>query len=354
MRARACEISACLQLSKLGEKFIFLREKVYYELSLVLVVIIFFVIIALFYLFFRIVTREKQISIQAELVNLFLGVLRPKNFLKKIFMNPPRSKLLLKTSKKFSEKYDTKYYNINGTELLTSMPKKTQNNLHILYFHGGAYILGKNNVKGNESFISNLLNVTDTKVTFVDYPVAPESKFDQTLDKVYEVYTYLSEEYPDDEFVLVGDSAGGGLALSLAQIISEKKMIRRPIKNVLFSPWLDLSLDNPGIDKLAKKDMILSKEALLYAAEQYSNAGEFKNPKVSPIYGNFRGVGSTIIFFSTSELFYADGLKMQQAAERDKLDICFIFFNEMPHDWVIFPIPEAKTALQDAYKFILD
>ncbi len=337
-----------------GGRFIFPKVQVYYELSLVLIVVISFLIITFVYIIYRIFTREKQVSIQAELVNFFLGVLRPKYFLKNIFMNPPRSNLPLSASKKFSAKYDTKYHNINGTELLTSKPKMAQNNLHIIYFHGGAYILGRNNTKGYEAFISSLLDGTESKVTFVDYPVAPKSKYDKTLEKVYCTYAYLSEEYPDDEFVLVGDSAGGGLALSLAQILSEKKSIRNPVKNVLFSPWLDLSLDNPEIEKLANKDMILSKEALLYAAEQYSNPSEFKNPKVSPIYGNFRELGATIMFFGTSELFYADGLKMQHIAEKNKLDICFRFFNEMPHDWVIFPIPEARIALKEAYAFIFD
>lgn len=333
---------------------LFYQVQVYYELSLVLVVVISFVVVTFVYLIYRIITGDKQVSIQAELVNLFLGVLKPKYFLINIFMNPPRSNLPLSASKKFTVKYDTMYHNINGTELMTSKPKKTQNNLHIIYFHGGAYILGKNNIKGYESFISSLLDGTEAKVTFVDYPVAPKSKFDQTLENVYCAYAYLSEEYADDDFVLVGDSAGGGLALSLAQIISERKRIRRPLKNVLFSPWLDLSLENPEIDKLANKDMILSKKALLYAAEQYSNVSEFKNPQVSPIYGNFKELEATIMLFGTFELFYADGLKMQQIAERNKLDICFRFFNEMPHDWVIFPIPEARIALKDAYAFILD
>lgn len=163
----------------------------------------------------------------------------------------------------------------------------------------------------------------------------------------------MSEKYDDDAFILVGDSAGGGLALSLAQIISTKQGVRRPEKIILFSPWLDLSLENPEINEQANKDMILSKEALLYAAEQYANPSEFKNPLVSPINGDFRELGSIIMFFGSNELFYADGLSMQRIAETDKLDICFRFYHKMPHDWVIFPIPEARMALLDACEFIL-
>jgi hypothetical protein len=72
------------------------------------------------------------------------------------------------------------------------------------------------------------------------------------------------------------------------------------------------ALENPEIDEQADKDMILSKEALLYAARQYAEPIDFKKPIVSPIYGDFSGLGDVIMFFSSYELFYPDGLRMQR------------------------------------------
>ena len=307
----------------------------------------------LLYILYRVVSRNNQVSAQAELVNLVLGVFKPRYLLKKVFMNPPRTDMPLRASKKFSTKYNTAYHVIDGTELMTANSRNTENNIHLIYFHGGAYVLGKNGVKGKESFISRLIDSTGAKVTFVDYPVAPESKYNQTLEKVYEAYVYLSAEYSRDEVVLVGDSAGGGLALSLAQVIQEWHSVRCPEKIVLFSPWLDISLENPKINEQENKDMILSKEALQYAAEKYSEPMDFKKPIVSPIYGDFSELGSILMFFGSYELFFVDGLRMQRIAETDNLDISFHFYDEMPHDWVIFPIPESKKALQEACEFIL-
>lgn len=306
----------------------------------------------LLYILYRVLSRNKQISTRAEIVNLALEIIKPRKFLKKAFTNPLRTNLPFKASKRFSDKYNTVYHNIDGTELMTANSNSPHNNIHILYFHGGAYVLGKNGVKGNESFISSLIDTTGAKVTFVDYPVAPETKYNQTLEKVYETYAYLSTEYSSDKLILVGDSAGGGLALSLAQMIKERQCIRRPEKIVLFSPWLDLSLENTEMNKQENKDMILSKEALLYAAKQYAEPNEFKNPLVSPIYGDFRELCSTLMFFGSYELFLVDGLRVQRMVKTDNLDICLRFYDEMPHDWVIFPLPEAKEALKEASEFI--
>jgi len=305
------------------------------------------------YLIYRIITRNKQISAQAALVNTFLEIIRPKYYLKHVFANPPRTNSPLKPSKKFSNRYHTTYNSIDGTECITANLRNMETHIHIIYLHGGAYVLGKNGMKSNESFISRLIEGTGAKVTFVDYPVAPETRFQETLTRVYNVYQYLGKEYPDDVFMLVGDSAGGGLALSLAQMIREKPSVKPPRKLVLFSPWLDLSMGNPDIDLQEKKDMILSKRVLLYAAEQYADPSEFKNPLVSPIYGDLKGLGEVLVFFGSLELFYADGLRMQRMTQ-DRPEFNYRFYMEMPHDWVLFPIPEASLALQEAYNFILD
>lgn len=302
------------------------------------------------YTIYRILTRNTDISHQAEFVNLILGITKPKKSLIRVFMNPPRANSPLKASKKFASRYDTVYRNIDGTEIITAKPIKPIG-VHIVYLHGGAYVLGKNGFKGHESFVSNLVIATGAKVSFIDYPVAPESKYRETLECVNKAYSRLVEEYSNDRFILIGDSAGGGLALSLAQIIANRKNIKQPEKIVLYSPWLDLSLDNPEIVEHEKNDMILSREALLYAATQYAEK-DFKDPMVSPLYGDFTGLGPILMFFSSSELFYPDGLRMKKIADTNNHEIQFKFYPLMPHDWVIFQIPEAEKALRETQEFL--
>jgi len=322
------------------------------RMLVVLAPVIFVVLGVFFYTTYKVVTRNKELSASAEAVNTFLGLVKPKYFLRWVFEHPPRSSSPLRASRSFIEKYDVIYQNIDGDELMTAKPRNGQNNLHLVYLHGGAFVLGKNGVKGSESLLSSLIEGTGAKVTFIDYPVAPESRFTGTLESLKAMYLYLNMEYPDDDFILVGDSAGGGLALSFAQQISGCPEVKPPKKLVLFSPWLDLSMDNPGIEGLENVDMILSRQALRYAAELYAGSDEQKNPLVSPIYGDLCGLGETLMFFGSLEVFYADGLKMREMAESNSFDVSVRFYPGMPHDWVIFPVDEAREALQEAFDFI--
>jgi len=60
-------------------------------------------------------------------------------------------------------------------------------------------------------------------------------------------YDRLTNQYPDDRFIFMGDSAGGGLALAFAQKLLDENAAIQPIKSILFSPWLDLSMQNTEI-----------------------------------------------------------------------------------------------------------
>lgn len=66
----------------------------------------------------------------------------------------------------------------------------------------------------------------------------------------------------------------------------------------------------------------------------------------------FEELGDILMFFGSSELFFIDGLRMQRIAEEGELNISFRFYDEMPHDWIIFPIPEATYAIQEACEFM--
>lgn len=264
-----------------------------------------------------------------------------------------RSRSPLRASRKFMERYEVTYHCVGGVEFLTAKPRNSVKSIHLVYLHGGAYVIGRNGVGISEPLISSLIDGTGARLTFIDYPVAPESRFTDTLRGVYDVYLFLNRQYGDDFFVLVGDSAGGGLALSFAQMIKGDHNVVQPGRIVVFSPWLDLSLDNPGA-QLERSDMILSRRALVYASMQYAGVKELRNPLVSPIYGDFSGLSRVLMFFGTRELFYADGLRMRGLAEENGWDVVLRFYPEMPHDWVLMPIMESRRAISEASGFILE
>lgn len=189
------------------------------------------------------------------------------------------------------------------------------------------------------------------RVSYIDYPLAPENTYTQTFEMVQQSYEKLTNDYPTDKFMLMGDSAGGGLALAFAQKLRIEIAVIQPIKIILFSPWLDLSMQHPEIKKQELVDKILPLQGLIHAGIQYSGGDDIHNYLLSPINGKLEGLGETHVFYGTHELFYPDCKRLKQLTQ-DYRNFTFQEFADMQHDWVVFPIPEAKQAIEMAVDFI--
>ena len=110
-------------------------------------------------------------------------------------------------------------------------------------------------------------------------------------------------------------------------------------------------MQNPGIKKLVLKDNLLPLNGLIEAGRKYAAGDDASNYLLSPINGDLNGLGETLVFFGSDELFYPD-CKLLAEKVKSVGNFNFHEFPGMQHDWVVFPIPEAKKALQIAIDFI--
>lgn len=287
-------------------------------------------------------------SIQAKIISFFLGITNAKRLVEKSFQNPPRSTRFF-TPSNLKKTFKVSEFELMNKSVVTLQPQINPENIHLLFFHGGAYV-----VEGNAmhwKIIETIVTKTNCKVSYIDYPLAPECNYKQTFEMVQQAYDLLINAFPDDRFMLIGDSAGAGLALAFTQKLIKQNAPVIPVKNILFSPWLDLSMQNPEIKKLVFKDKLLPLNGLIDAGKKYSGGDDTSNYLLSPINGDFAGIGKTIVFFGTCELFYPD-CKLLEEKVKTIGNFSFHEFAGMQHDWVIFPIPEATEALNLAIEFI--
>ena len=272
------------------------------------------------------------------------------NYKEKMRFDEPRRTKLNYIPLKVYIKNDITQMEICGRNVYKIVPKDTDPKNHIVYFHGGGY--------ANESSINHfltvnkLIEISGFRVSFVEYPLIPEANVHQTLAMVIETYEHLIETYPDHLFTLMGDSAGGGLALALALIIKEKRL-KLPDSIVMYSPWLDVSMSNPHIPEYDLKDVILNLEAMDEAADLYAHDLSKTDPRVSPIYGDLTGLGRILMFYGTDEVLKPDCDRLCELAPLEGTDITCLLYEEMQHDWVLMPIPEQETALEETVRFIL-
>lgn len=235
--------------------------------------------------------------------------------------------------------------------VFTFSSQKASSKIHLVYFHGGAYIWQGDSI--HWIFLKNLMRRLECRASYVDYPLAPEHGYTQTADMVQKAYKNLVQNYPDDKFIFIGDSAGAALALALAQKLQREKFPIQPKKMILISPWLDLALANPQIEPLAAKDPLLSVRALSLAADLYARGMDKSIYLLSPINGETEGLGEIHIFIGTRDILWPDCQRFFEMTKKDHQHIYLYQYEKMPHVWVFFPFKQTNEAISRIIEILM-
>ena len=219
----------------------------------------------------------------------------------------------------------------------------------ILYLHGGGYTAG--GLDYAKGFGGLLAAQTRATVFCVAYRLAPEDKFPAAQDDAMEAYQYLLDQgYLPEHIALAGESAGGGLVLSLGlRIRDEGKPM--PVGIVAISPWADLTLSGSSYNNNIRRDPSLIRESLAYYAIAYA-AGHEDEAYVSPVLGDFTGFPPTLLFAGADEILLSDAKtvhsKLLEAGVESKLEIA----DGMWHVYPLYGTPEGKIALDEMGLFL--
>ena len=271
-------------------------------------------------------------SLESKLIQSSMGLLGLKKSLEKKMITNSFVKEPAKPTKSLLRNYNIEENEQNGRKVWLISPKTIKSNVVILYLHGGAYMA--NITYLHWSFIEQLIAKTNATIVVPDYPLAPESVCIETYDFMAELYQQLIAEYTAKRIIIMGDSAGGGLALGFVQQLrDEKKML--PEQIIIFSPWLDLTMDNSNIALIDEKDKLLSISGLKNAGLKYAGNLDLKDYRLSPIYGDITRLCTISIFTGTNDILNADAQKCKQILKDKLLDFNYFEYPEMFHDWVI-------------------
>lgn len=250
-------------------------------------------------------------------------------------------------------RYEVQRTDVLNDEMLTISKRNRTNNRHILYLHGGAYVFTKVGVEPYEEALENMITYLGDRVTYLDYTGVRQNNYAVITSIARTAYTKLKTAYPNDDIILVGNSAGANLCLLLSQQLQQDNVINRPTKHILLSPWVDLSHENPDMKKYRFKDPILSIRGLDYAAKLFSDGRSTRDAKVSPLYGNFDDLGEIAIFVGTNDLVYPDSVRLFNKASKSGIRVHHYQYNKMMHDWMLSKtLPESIHAWEKAAEFI--
>lgn len=221
----------------------------------------------------------------------------------------------------------------------------------LLYLHGGGYVIGSPHT--HRALAGKIAKGISANCLLIDYRKAPENPYPAALDDAYRAYTYLiGEGYKPDNIVIVGDSAGGGLALALQFELMDFHQ-ELPLCTALLSPYLDLSGTGKSIEHNAKNDRFLDVFEMRRWAEWYAGDHDFTDPMLSPLFGDFHGLSPTLVQASESEVLYDDSVRFVAKAKKQGVDVEFQKWHGLIHWWHMFgTMPEAKEAIEKIIFFI--
>ena len=217
-----------------------------------------------------------------------------------------------------------------GRKVFYITPKEEKTNLTIIYFHGGSFIAEA--TKDHWEFLQNISKDLSATVIMPDYPLTPKHNYKDVFNFLEPLYKKIIEKIDVNNLVMMGDSAGGGMALGLEEKLTQEK-IEIPKKTILISPWLDTRLENPKISEFQNKDKQLNKEALKIAGVAYSSGDD--NYLVNPIEGDLSKLKSITIFIGTDDILNPDVYLLKEKGKEQGIEIQIKEYENAAHIWMI-------------------
>ena len=221
----------------------------------------------------------------------------------------------------------------------------------ILFFHGGGYIACDTRLY--RGILGELALRSGYRVIAPDYRLAPDQPFPAAFEDAKSVWDGLVRDhnYAPQDLVLAGDSAGGGLALSvLADHLSRDIC---PAGAVVMSPWTDLTLSGASFRENADRDVIFPPDKAPALVESVAGMADPTDPRLSPLFAEWIAPPPVYLSVSETELLRDDTLRVADRLRTAGADVSVDMVADAPHVLPLFygVLKEADAMLDRAARF---
>lgn len=221
----------------------------------------------------------------------------------------------------------------------------------VLYIHGGAYVHNAADV--HAQFCDLLATELNAKIVMPMYTLAPQGTWKDAYPLLHNIWDGLQKE--GLPVFLMGDSAGGGLALGFAEELVENGE-PMPQKMVLLSPWVDITLTNPAIAQFEASDISLAVYGLVECGKMWAGTLNVNDRHVNPLhYDHFEKLPDTLLFIGTAEIFHPDVVELYNKMIDAGVNAFLITGTGLYH---VFPVytstPESKQSRDIIACFLLE
>ena len=224
----------------------------------------------------------------------------------------------------------------------------------IVHFHGGGFVIGS--PRAYRAMGSVLSSHCAARVVIPDYRLAPEHQSPAPAEDALAVYRALLADGTDPaDIVISGDSAGGGLALSLLIGLRDAGE-PLPACCAVMSPWADATLSGDSVAENGAADPIVAPKFIAAMAEmRFGDDDDREDPLVSALFADWHGIPPLLLFASRVETLRDDAVRVAEKARAAGVDATLELYDDMVHVWPFFygQLPEADLAIEQYTAFVL-
>jgi acetyl esterase/lipase len=243
-------------------------------------------------------------------------------------------------------------FDAGGISSLLLTPDNATEGRHILYLHGGGYIVCS--PRTHMGFVWRIAKEARARLLLIDYRLAPEHAFPAQIDDSLVAYKFMLDQgIAPGRITVMGDSAGGGLTFGL---LMRLKSLGLPMPGaaVGMSPYLDLTFTGESHYLNALRDPMIPLAGVVFGGRTYLQGADPRHPEASPIYGDASGLPPTFIQCGSDEVLRSDSERMVQNLRAAGVPAELEVWHLMPHVWQAFSryVPEGRAAIAKIGAFV--
>lgn len=241
-------------------------------------------------------------------------------------------------------------------------PLDGNSDVTLFFVHGGAYV--KNFMPEHFPAAAEIaLAIGACICVLPEYSRAPIVDHHALFGSIERVYRQVVARWPDKKIVIMGDSAGGGIALNLAQRLVSAKIrgdtVRQPNGVILMSPWLDISMVDPEHEKFVGVDPFLAVSGLKKAGEMLAGGPspvEVTHPAVSPLYGPLEGLPPLSVWTGTHDMITPNSRRLRDRYRNEKVAGRFRYheYGGLLHCYFLFPGSGTPETIQQVKACVIE
>ena len=222
--------------------------------------------------------------------------------------------------------------------------KNAETDVTVLYLHGGGYSFYPH---GYENLIALITLAAKCRTFALDYRLSPEHRFPAQLEDALNAYRWLLKRGADPEsLILAGDSAGGNLALALLLAVRDRRL-PLPALAVALSPATDLESERDSMKGNQASDWI-EQRMIEKWADWYCEPLQRRDPLVTPLLADWRGLPAVYIQAGASEILYDSIQAFADHARSQGAEVVLESWKNMNHVFQVFgpDVPQSAEALE--------